>query len=251
MLVLSPLRSRIGAMTHTPTATRIATVTGASRGLGLATCEGLARLGYRVLLTARRSEDAERRAAELRALGLDVLPYALDVGSDASVEAFVATVEREHARVDVLVNNAGAVFDDSGGTTAAVAASALLRAFEVNTLGAYRVTRLVLPGMNRRGYGRVVNVSSGMGGIAEMNGGAPAYRVSKAGLNALTRIFHAECSSDVKVNSVCPGWVRTDMGGPRATRSVAEGASGILWAATLPAEGPSGGFFRDGKPIAF
>ncbi len=229
---------------------RIAVVTGASRGLGLETCAALARLGQHVLLTARKAEDAERRASELRAQDLDVRGYVLDVGSDASVEAFVAAVEHEHGRVDVLVNNAGAVFEESGGS-ATVPASALARAFEINTLGAYRVTRAFLPWMNRHRYGRVVNVSSGMGGITEMSGGSPAYRVSKAGLNALTRIFHAEARDDVKVNSVCPGWVRTDMGGPRATRSVAEGAAGIVWAATLSNDGPSGGFFRDGKPIAF
>jgi NAD(P)-dependent dehydrogenase (short-subunit alcohol dehydrogenase family) len=229
---------------------RIAVVTGASRGLGLETCAALGRLGQRVLLTARKAEDAERRASELRAQGLDVIGYALDVASDTSVDAFVVAVEREHGRVDVLVNNAGAVFEDSGGS-ATVPASALARAFEVNALGAYRVTRAFLPRMNRHRYGRVVNVSSGMGSITEMIGGSPAYRVSKAALNALTRIFHAEAGDDVKVNSICPGWVRTDMGGPRATRSVSEGAAGIVWAATLPNDGPSGGFFRDGEPIAF
>jgi NAD(P)-dependent dehydrogenase (short-subunit alcohol dehydrogenase family) len=150
------------------------------------------------------------------------------------------------------VNNAGAIFEPKGARgTAEVEPAVLTHAFETNTLGAYRLMRLCLPRMNQAGYGRVVNVSSGMGGITEMGGGSPAYRVSKAALNALTRIFHAEARGNVKVNSVCPGWVQTDMGGRSATRTIEQGVAGIVWAATLPDDGPSGGFFRDGKPIAF
>jgi NAD(P)-dependent dehydrogenase (short-subunit alcohol dehydrogenase family) len=230
----------------------IAIVTGANRGLGLATCRELARRGHKVVLTARNGEDAESAAAALRGEGLDVMAARLDVSSDRSVADFDRHVVRKLERVDVLVNNAGAIFEPKGARgTGEVEPAVLTAAFETNTLGAYRLTRMLLPRMNQAGYGRVVNVSSGMGGITEMGGGSPAYRVSKAALNALTRIFHAEARGDVKVNSVCPGWVQTDMGGRSATRTLEEGVAGIVWAATLPADGPSGGFFRDGKPIAF
>ncbi len=234
------------------TTQRIAAVTGANRGLGLATGRELARRGYRVLLAARTEGAAQDAARELQAQGLDVISATLDVSSEASVETFAALVKSRLGSLDVLINNAGAMFDSPGdSSTTAVPAEMLARAFDTNTLGAYRLTRIFLPQMNRAGYGRVVNVSSGMGGITEMNGGSPAYRVSKAALNALTRIFHAEADPNVKVNSVCPGWVRTDMGGPGAARSLEQGIAGIVWAATLPDNGPSGGFFRDGKPIPF
>jgi len=153
----------------------------------------------------------------------------------------------------VLVNNAGAFFE---GTQARdpvrafdVPAATVAAAFDANALGAYRTMQRAVPLMNAAGYGRVVNVSSGLGGLAEMGGGYPGYRASKAAMNAFTRIYHAAAGPNVKINSVCPGWVRTDMGGPNATRSIEEGIAGIVWAATLPDDGPSGGFFRDGKPI--
>jgi NAD(P)-dependent dehydrogenase (short-subunit alcohol dehydrogenase family) len=128
----------------------------------------------------------------------------------------------------------------------------VLAAFETNTLGALKVTQALAPLLVAAGGGNVVNVSSGMGGLTEMGGGSTPYRLSKAALNALTRVLHAELSGrGVRVNSVCPGWVRTDMGGASAPRGVDQGASGIVWAATLEEGGPSGGFFRDGRPIAW
>lgn len=228
--------------------TRRVVVTGGNRGLGLATARALAQRGDHVIVTARDAEKAEAAAATLQAEGLAVEGRALDVSSDASVEAFFAAV----GAVDVLVNNAGVATDKAhGGGTLGVPVASALAAFDTNTLGAWRTLRQALPGMNARGYGRVVNVSSGMGGLTEMDGGWPGYRVSKAALNAVTRIFSHETRGDVKVNSVCPGWVRTDMGGPHATRGLDEGIAGILWAACLPADGPNGGFFRDGAPLAW
>ncbi|MEZ4470712.1 MAG: SDR family NAD(P)-dependent oxidoreductase [bacterium] len=223
-------------------------ITGGNRGLGLATAQALARAGEQVILTARDAEKAEAAAATLRAEGLAVEAYALDVTSDADVEALFAQL----GVVDVLINNAGVASDKGHGDgTLGIPVQRGLHAFDTNTLGPWRTLRAVLPGMNRRGYGRVVNVSSGMGGLAEMDGGWPAYRVSKAALNAVTRIFSHEARGDVKINSVCPGWVRTDMGGRHATRGLDEGIAGILWAANLPADGPNGGFFRDGQPLAW
>ena len=229
---------------------RTAVITGANRGLGLAAARGLAQRGDRVVLTARTREQARAAVDRLRAEGLEAVhPAVLDVTLEASVVDFFAHLDADHGgRVDVLINNAGASFDPSGVGTLGIGSDVMLRSFEANALGAHRMMLRALPRMNAQRYGRVVNVSSGMGGIAEMDGGWPGYRVSKAALNAMTRVFHHEAQGDVKVNSVCPGWVRTDMGGPHATRSIDEGVAGILWAANLPAEGPSGGFFRDGEP---
>jgi NAD(P)-dependent dehydrogenase (short-subunit alcohol dehydrogenase family) len=121
---------------------------------------------------------------------------------------------------------------------------------ETNLFGAWRLTQALLPLLRRSGHGRIVNLSSGMGQLEEMGGGAPAYRVSKTGLNALTRIFaNEEADSGILVNSVCPGWVRTDMGGSGARLSVEEGADTAVWLATLPDEGPTGGFFRERDQI--
>ncbi|MCA9686029.1 MAG: SDR family NAD(P)-dependent oxidoreductase [Myxococcales bacterium] len=227
---------------------RVAVVTGASRGLGLATATALAERGYAVVLTARSMDKAEAAAAPLRARGLDVTPEQVDVGSDGQVAGLFERLDRAFGRVDVLVNNAGSIFEPYGSKAVSLPSEVVAKTIDNNALSAYRTSQQALPRMNAAGYGRIVNVSSGMGGITEMNGGTPGYRLSKAALNATTRIFHAEAGSNVKVNAVCPGWVRTDMGGDMATRSVEDGAAGIIWAATLDDDGPSGGFFRDGKP---
>ncbi len=234
--------------------TRVAVVTGANRGLGLEVSRRLAERGFRVVLTGRGLDRARAAAKQLTERGLDVVAEGLDVSRDDDVQRFFDGYDARHGRLDVLVNNAGAVFGDGdGGAPDAVntPSDSLLAAFDNNALGAFRMLRGALPRMNHAGYGRVVNVSSGMGGIAEMGGGHAAYRLSKAALNAITRIFHAEAGKNVLVNSVCPGWVRTDMGGPGASLSVEEGAKSILWAATLPDAGPSGGFFRHGEPTPF
>lgn len=229
---------------------RVAVVTGANRGLGLATARALAEQGYRVVATARTRDKAEAAAAELPG---DVVPFEADVSSDASIEALGAFVKAEIGRADVLVNNAGATFrGDLGWGSSALDwdLDLIRRAFDTNTLGAFRTARALVPLMVERGWGRVVNVSTGMAQLSDMGRSHPAYRMSKTALNALTRILHAEYGDQgIKANAVCPGWVRTDMGGTGATRSIAEGIAGILWAATLPDDGPSGGFFRDGKPI--
>lgn len=232
---------------------KIAIVTGGNRGLGLETCRQLARREMRVILTARVRERAEEAAGRLRGEGLDVLAETCDVASDASVTDFLARFWESHERCDVVVNNAGAILDrgdDGRGSveTLEVPAALVLKAVNVNALGAYRILQGILPRMNAAGLGRVVNVSSGMGALADMDGDYPAYRISKTALHAVTRLFHNEARGDVLVNAVCPGWVRTDMGGPHATRSVEEGARGIVLAATLPAGGPSGLLLRDGRP---
>jgi NAD(P)-dependent dehydrogenase (short-subunit alcohol dehydrogenase family) len=226
---------------------RIAVITGASRGLGLETARGLVARDHHVVLTAR-TQDAV--SAGLAALGdPEADGRILDVADDASVAAFFDWLFDRRGRIDVLVNNAGRSFRGFGGGVADFDAATILEAVDNNALSAFRMIARALPEMNRLGYGRIVNVSSGMGQLSDMGGGAVAYRVSKTAMNAITRIAHAEAGKNVKVNSICPGWVRTDMGGQSATRSLEQGASGIIWAATLPPDGPSGGFFRDGKRI--
>ena len=232
--------------------TKIAVVTGAYRGLGLETARQLAQQGYRVVLTARREAEGSAAAERLTAKGHDVRFQRLDVTAPASAHALRDYLQTEFGRIDVLVNNAGIFPDPSPASAASSIFDADLEtirvAMETNTLAAIQLCQLLIPLM--QGNGRVVNVSSGMGQLSDMNGGCPGYRLSKVALNAVTRIFADELKgTGVKVNSVCPGWVQTDMGGASAPLSVEEGAKGIVWAATLPDDGPSGGFFRDGEPI--
>jgi NAD(P)-dependent dehydrogenase (short-subunit alcohol dehydrogenase family) len=232
---------------------RVALVTGANRGIGREVARQLAGLGYAVLASARDAAQAEATASELASeTGASVRALTLDVSDPRSIAAAVESVTREPGRLDVLVNNAG-VGSDFGVAGVDPDLDAIQRALDTNFFGAYRVTVGLLGLLREGAHPRVVNVSSGMGGITEMGGWSPGYRVSKAALNAMTRILSTELKDDgFLVNSACPGFVNTDMGGPMgATKSVQDGAAGIVWLAALPDDGPTGGFFRDGKPIAF
>jgi NAD(P)-dependent dehydrogenase (short-subunit alcohol dehydrogenase family) len=235
---------------------RVAFVTGANRGIGLEIVHQLAHRGMTAVLGSRSMEKGEVAAAVLAARGTAVPPpVALDVTDAASIRAAVAEVVDRHGRIDVLINNAGILkegFSPEDSSVFDAPADLVMLTYLTNTVGPLRLIQAVVPAMRERGYGRVVNVSSGAGQLADMQSGFPAYRMSKAALNALTRLTAAEIGpGDVKVNAMCPGWVRTDMGGPNATRSVEQGADTAVWLATLPADGPSGGFFRDRKPIAW
>jgi NAD(P)-dependent dehydrogenase (short-subunit alcohol dehydrogenase family) len=234
---------------HAP---RLALVTGAGRGIGLEVALQLADGGLDVVLTARNEAKARQAAERAWEEGFDAVhPRVLDVADDASVARLAEGLEREFGGVDVLVNNAGIALD-FGRPALPVDIAALRATMETNCYGAWRTASAFVPGMRRRGYGRVVNVSSRMGALGEMGAGSPAYRLSKAGLNVLTRVLAQEIGpeEDVLVNSASPGRVRTAMG-EDAPRGVQEGADTIVWLATLPADGPSGGFFADREPIGF
>jgi NAD(P)-dependent dehydrogenase (short-subunit alcohol dehydrogenase family) len=221
--------------------------------MGLETCKQLAERGMKVVLTARGLTKAQAAAATLE--GVEVDAQHLDVTDQESVDALAAHVSKTYGRLDVLVNNAGAVLDtgEFGSPEASVFVADPARvadSFAVNAIGPLRLVQALVPLMQKNGYGRIVNVSTGMAGLKEMNGGHPGYRMSKTALNALTRIVADELTNtNIKVNSVCPGWVRTDMGGKDANLSVEEGVDTTIWLATLRDDGPSGGFFRDFKRI--
>ena len=221
----------------------VALVSGANRGIGREIAHQLAAgHGFRVLAGTRDPDAAGRPDHEL-------IEYVqLDVTDQASVDALAERIAADPGRLDALVNNAGVYGDPTG-----AADYDLDRAHEVietNTFGPWRLTEATLPLLRRSDHPRIVNVSSGAGQLDDMYGGYAAYRVSKTGLNALTRtLAYDERRAGVLVNSLCPGWVRTDMGGPSAPKSVEDGADTAVWLATLPDDGPTGGFFRDRKPI--
>ena len=225
---------------------RIALVSGGNRGIGLEIVRQLADRGITVILGSR---DEEQGRAAAKGLSGDVVAKQLDVTDDESVARLAASVEDEYGRLDILVNNAG-ISNDDGQRGMNADLARVREALEANLFGAWRLCEVAIPLMQLHGYGRIVNVSSGMGALEDMGGGSPGYRVSKTALNALTRILASELrGSGILVNSVCPGWVQTGMGSSMAPRPVEEGADTPVWAATLPKGGPTGGFFRDRRPI--
>src|SRR5437763_862431 len=230
---------------------RIALVTGGSRGIGLEVCRQLATRGFTVLLTARDSAKAQAAARKLGEGGT-VEPVALNVADPRSIEQAAAEVKRRHDHLDVLINNAGINYDTWETVENADIDATVIETISTNLLGPWRVCQAFLPLLRNSRAARIVNVSSESGSLASMGAGPPAYQVTKAALNAFTRTLAGELrNTHILVNAVCPGLVATDMGGAGAPRSVNEGAAGIVWAATLPDNGPTGGFFRDGKPLAW
>lgn len=233
---------------------KIAVVTGANRGLGLETARQLAQGGFHVVLTARNPQAGAQALRKLQAENLSVELRKLDVNSTEDALALAHYLREHHRRVDVLVNNAGILPESSreagAKSTDALKVSPLtvMEILNTNTLGAVRLIQALAPLMPEGA--RIVNVSSGMGALNDMGGGYLGYRISKAALNVVTRVFaHDLADRGISVNSACPGWVRTDMGGPGASRSVEKGAETIVWLATSPQPAGSGYFWRDRKQI--
>jgi NAD(P)-dependent dehydrogenase (short-subunit alcohol dehydrogenase family) len=225
---------------------RTVLITGANRGIGLAIARRLAELGNSVLLGSRDFKAGESAAESLRRLGLDAQAVHMDLTVTAAIDAAINDMGNSGRRIDALVDNAGILHEKR---LLELTDSEITDSIAVHLSGPLRLMRLLAPKMIARGYGRIVNVSSGWGAFAEGMGGPGVYGVTKAALNALTVRFAKELPSSVKVNAMCPGWVRTRMGGQSATRSPDEGADTAVWLAMLPDDGPTGGFFRDRKRI--
>ncbi len=235
---------------------KIALITGGNRGLGFGTCRRLAHLNYEVILASRDLHKGEEKVNELRREGLNVHFLQLDLEKSDSIERAYKEVEKRWGRLDVLINNAGILMDLNSSPDSKKEDSFQLhrenleKTFQINVVGPYELCERFGKLMRVNHFGRIVNVSSGLGQLSQMSQGYESYRISKAALNAVTRIFAGQFRhANILVNSVDPGWVKTDMGGASAPRSLEEGVSGIIWAATLPENGPTGGFFRDGQPI--
>jgi len=257
-------------------AAMVAVVTGSGRGIGLETARRLGVLHYRVIVTSPEPAQGKDAASKLAREGLNVVYHPLDVASDASVKALRDFLFDKFRRVDVLVNNAGVMFEAGRSKVEGVIARRLAKlprkdfgegprlldvdpelvraVVEINTLGALRMCQAFMPNMLRLGYGRVVNVSSSLGQLSGMTDAnrVPAYQLSKTALNAVTCMAADDARGEnVLVNSACPGWSRTDIGGPEAPQSAAEGAETVAWLATLPEGGPTGGFFRNKRRITW
>lgn len=232
---------------------RVALVTGGNRGIGLEICRQLAARGYGVLLASRDRARGEAAAALLRSeAGIDagaVEAVALDTTDPEAGAALRAIVEAGGGRLDALVNNAAILIDERRSILEADLDEVRLT-METNVYGPLRLCQAAIPLMQAAGFGRIVNVTSEMGQLNGMGPRTPAYRLSKTALNAVTAMLAAATrGEDILVNACCPGWVRTEMGGPSAPRAPAEGADTPVWLATLPPGGPSGGFFQDRKRI--
>lgn len=233
---------------------KLCLVTGANRGIGFEIAKTMASKGYHVLLGCRNLEKAQNAVKEIaQTAEQHVQAIELDTSDEMSIKRAFAQIEKEFGSLDVLVNNAGVFLDNNQVEGSLNTPASVIRdTFATNTLGPFLMIQNALPLMRKKGFGRIVNISSGMGQLSDMNGGFAGYRISKAGLNAVTRIFADETSGeDILINSCCPGWVKTDMGGSQAEREISQGAETPVWLATLQKGGPTGGFFRDREPIAW
>ncbi len=238
---------------------KVAVVTGANRGLGLQVSKDLAAKHYHVIMVGRKLEALNQEVANINKTNQSAEAFCMDVTAKKDIQKLYEHIQTKFGGLDVLVNNAGVLLEnfERNNPESMKAASALsvsdeivLQTFTNNTIAPYNFIQKLAPLMKDRESANIVNVSSGMGQLSEMEGSYPGYRISKTALNAVTRIFSQELAPlNIKINSVCPGWVRTDMGGSAANRSVEEGASGIVWAATLGEDGLTGGSFRDGKKL--
>ncbi|MEW4263217.1 SDR family NAD(P)-dependent oxidoreductase [Priestia megaterium] len=228
---------------------KVALVTGGNRGIGYELVRQLAMDGFKVILTSRNSESGHKAVQKLKDSHLDVSFLTMDINNQTSIGEAAAKVSEQYRTLDVLINNAG-IYLDKNQKLVDMDPSVLEKTLETNSFGAYHVIRSFMPLMEQQAYGRIINVSSEYGAMSEMSSsGVGAYKLSKLILNGLTQLIAAESTKDIKTNAVDPGWVSSDMGGPSAPRTPQQAARSILWLATIGPEGPSGGFFKDGKQI--
>jgi NAD(P)-dependent dehydrogenase (short-subunit alcohol dehydrogenase family) len=235
---------------------KVGLVTGSSRGIGFEIVKQLAMKEIEVILTYRSPADGEAAVMELAREGIKkVTSMKLDVSNQVSVDSILEEVEKTFGRLDILVNNAAILIDKDNITASNADLVTVNTTLETNLIGAWRMSKAFIPLMKKNSYGRIVNVSSGAGEFEYMSrsgGHWPAYSLSKASLNALTVMLASELNgTNILVNAVCPGWVRTDMGGSNAPRSVKEGAGTPVWLATLPDGGPTGHNYYDKKQISW
>jgi NAD(P)-dependent dehydrogenase (short-subunit alcohol dehydrogenase family) len=228
----------------------IIVVTGGNRGIGFEICRQLAERGAQVVLTARKPEAGEQAVKKLAAQKLSARFHPLNVTEPESIAALRDFLERTFGRLDVLINNAGIITDEEA-SGLDVKLATVRTTLETNTLAPLHLAQTLAPLLKRSRAGRIVNMSSGMGALSDMEGGYAAYRISKAALNAVTGILAAELRGAVAVNSMCPGWVKTDMGGANAERDVSQGAETAVWLTLDAPQDLTGKFLRDRKVIAW
>jgi len=238
---------------------RLALITGANRGLGFAISQGLAELGITVVLGARDSKKGMQACSRLKRRGLDAHFEMLDVANEKSIQTAVKHIQARFGRLDILVNNAGIMIDREE-SVFNVSWHIIQKTLQTNVMGPLRLSRRVIPLMKAGGYGRIVNLASSLGSLTEMADPdstattvrTPAYRLSKTALNCITILVAQEVRDDnILVNSACPGWVRTELGGKAAPLTPQQGADTPVWLATLPDDGPTGGFFRERELISW
>ncbi len=229
---------------------KVAVVTGSNKGIGLEICRQLSSQGVEVILTSRNIEKGHEAIAELKSAGLDVKYHQLDITNEESIDQFVKDLEKDYGKVDILINNAGIFVNYLGFKDVSI--ETIKETMETNFYGALLMSQKILPLMKKNNSGRIVNVSSGMGQLTDMTGGSLAYRISKVSLNGLTKIMADELKGDnILVNTMCPGWVKTDMGGQNASRTVEQGADTAVWLAMSNDDGATGKFFRDRQEISW
>jgi NAD(P)-dependent dehydrogenase (short-subunit alcohol dehydrogenase family) len=241
----------------TPTSKRVALVTGANKGIGFEICRQIALQGVTVVMGARDSRRGETASSRLNREGVETHFQLLDVADRHSIRTAVNEISNRFGRLDILVNNAG-IMVDSDATVLNVDISTVQETMLTNFYGPLQLCQTGIPLMRKNNYGRIVNISSTLGSLSEITDPnspyagvqSPAYRLSKNAVNSLTALVASQVRSDnILVNSACPGWVKTDIGGPQAPLSPAQGADTPVWLATLPDDGPRGGFFRERKLI--
>ncbi len=229
--------------------TKLALVTGGNKGIGFVICQGLLQADFEVILAARSLDKAKQAIDKLQST--QVHPLVLDVADDLSIRNAVAEVQRNFNQMDILINNAG-IYPDEGVNILTIDRDLLDRTMHTNAFGPIRTAQAFLPLLEEAPTSRIINVSSSYGALNGLSASVPSYCLSKLALNGAT-IMLAEAlqSKGIAVYAMCPGWVRTDMGGAGATRSPAQGADTAIWLATEASPKLSGKFFRDRQEISY